>query len=88
MDLASQDAILRLMARLHREDRLTVIFVSHLLNEIANYVHGLALIEDGRFDHGPVDDVLTSERLSALYRTPVLVERVGRAVVVLPAERA
>jgi len=88
MDLASQDAILRLMARLHREDRLTVIFVSHLLNEIANYVHRLALIEDGRFDHGPVDDVLTSERLSALYRTPVLVERVGRAAVVLPAERA
>lgn len=87
MDLASQEAILRLMARLHEEDRLTVVFVSHLLNEVANYVHRLALVEDGRFVHGPVKEVLTGARLSALYRIPVLVERIGGAAVVLPEGR-
>lgn len=87
MDLASQDAILRLMARLHDEDGLTVVFVSHLLNEVANYVQRLALIDEGRFDHGPVGEILTAERLSALYRTPVLVEHIGSAAIVLPEGR-
>lgn len=87
MDLGSQQAILELITRLHDEGGLTVVFVSHLLNEVANTVDRLALLDEGRFDHGPVDEILTDVRLSALYRTPVRVERVRGAVVVLPSAR-
>ncbi|MFN2384154.1 MAG: metal ABC transporter ATP-binding protein [Gemmatimonadota bacterium] len=84
MDLGSQHAILELIRRLHRDEHLTVVFVSHLLNEVATYVDRLALLDEGRFDHGPVEEILTAPRLGALYATPVRVERIGDAVVVLP----
>jgi ABC-type Mn2+/Zn2+ transport system ATPase subunit len=87
MDLGSQQAILELIMRLHDEGGITVVFVSHLLNEVANTVDRLALLDEGRFDHGPVDEILTDARLSALYGTPVHVERVRGAVVIMPAAR-
>ena len=87
MDLGSEQAILELIARLHEEGGLTVVFVSHLLNEVANTVDRLALIDEGRFDHGTVGEILTDARLSALYRTAVHVERVKGVVVVMPAAR-
>ncbi len=87
MDLGSQEAILELIAGLHDEGGMTVVFVSHLLNEVANTVDRLALLDEGRFDHGPVEEILTDERLSDLYRIPIRVERVGSAVVVMPAVR-
>lgn len=87
MDLPSQEAILTLVQRLHREEGLTVILVSHLLNEVANFVDRLAMIEDGTFAYGTLEEILTEERLSALYGMPVDVERIGDAVVVLPQAR-
>jgi ABC-type Mn2+/Zn2+ transport system ATPase subunit len=87
MDLGSEQAILELIGRLHDEGGLTVVFVSHLLNEVANTVERLALIDQGRFDHGPIDEILTDARLSALYQTPVHVERVKGVVVIMPAAR-
>jgi ABC-type Mn2+/Zn2+ transport system ATPase subunit len=87
MDLGSQDAILRLMARLNEEEGLTVVFVSHLLNEVANTVDRLAVIHEGRFDHGSVAEMMTPERLGAVYQVPVRVERVDGALVVIPGGR-
>jgi len=87
MDLGSEQAILELIGRLHGAGGLTVVFISHLLNEVANTVERLALLDEGRFDHGSVDEILTDARLSALYRTAVRVERVQGAVVVMPAAR-
>lgn len=87
MDLGSQAAILELIGRLHDEGGLTVVFVSHLLNEVANTVERLALLDEGRFDHGPVEEILTDARLSALYRTSVHVERVKGSYIVMPAAR-
>lgn len=87
MDLPSQEAILMLVQRLHEEEGLTVVLVSHLLNEVANFVDRLAMIEEGAFAYGTVEEILTDERLSALYGMAVEVERIGRAVVVLPEAR-
>ncbi|MDX1623482.1 MAG: metal ABC transporter ATP-binding protein [Gemmatimonadota bacterium] len=87
MDLSSQEAILRLVSRLHEEEGLTVVFVSHLLNEVANFVDRLAMIEDGRFAWGTLEEILTDERLSDLYGMPVEVGRIGDAVVVVPESR-
>ena len=63
------------------------MFVSHLLNEVANTVDRLAVIDEGRFDHGSVAEMMTAERLGAVYQVPVRVERLDGALVVLPGGR-
>ncbi len=87
MDLPAEKAIMDLVQHLHAHDGLTVIMVSHLLNVVASYVRRLAIVGDGRVDVGPIDTMLTAERLSALYGMPVVVDRIGGRAVVLPGAR-
>jgi len=83
MDLASRIAILDLVRELHREGSLTVLLVSHLLDDVANHVHRLAVVEREVFSVGPVDEVLTGENLSAIYNMPVEVQRShGRTIII------
>ena len=84
MDLKSTHGILGLMRRLNRDEGLTVVFVSHQLNEVANYVDRLLVIDEGRYDFGPVEEVLTADHLRRIYQVRVVVEQVaGSAVVVV-----
>ncbi|MEX1275182.1 MAG: metal ABC transporter ATP-binding protein [Bacteroidota bacterium] len=71
MDLASRSAIMELIRRLHSLDGLTVIMVSHLLSDVATSVKKLILVEQGLFQVGTVDEILTEENLSKLYNVPV-----------------
>jgi manganese/zinc/iron transport system ATP- binding protein len=77
MDLVGSTAILDLVRELHDRDRLTVLMVSHHLNEVVNHVRRLALVQDGRVLIGETADILTAENLSALYRVPIEVDFVG-----------
>ncbi|HEY9515543.1 MAG TPA: metal ABC transporter ATP-binding protein [Gemmatimonadaceae bacterium] len=71
MDLVSTTQILALVRELHDTDGLTVLMVSHALNEVANYVERIALVLEGAFRLGPVDEIMTEETLSAMYGIPV-----------------
>lgn len=86
MDLSSRLAILHLIRQLHEEQRLTVIMVSHLLDDLANHVRRLAIVQDGVFQIGEVGEILTGENLSTLYRRPVEVVRIGGHTAILPGE--
>ncbi len=86
MDLSSRLSILHLIARLHSEQRLTVIMVSHLLDDLANHVRRLAIVQQGVLQAGEVDEILTGENLSALYQRPVDVIRIGGHTAILPGE--
>ncbi len=83
MDLPSRSSILDLIRHLHNHDRLTVIMVSHLLDDVANHVKRIALVERTFFQVGDVEQVLTAENLSALYEMPVTVAdiRGGKVIV-------
>jgi ABC-type Mn2+/Zn2+ transport system ATPase subunit len=85
MDLASEHALLELIRELHQEHDLTVLMVTHLLNNVANYADRIAIIADEALDVGDRDAMLNEERLSLLYHMPVLVDRVGGRVVIAPA---
>jgi ABC-type Mn2+/Zn2+ transport system ATPase subunit len=74
MDLVATTQILSLVRELHEHSGLTVLMVSHALNEIANYVERLALVLEGGFRIGPVNEILTEETLTSLYRIPVEVD--------------
>jgi ABC-type Mn2+/Zn2+ transport system ATPase subunit len=84
MDLSSKNSILELTHRLHEEDRLTVIMVSHMLDDMANYVKRIAIVEPDCFQVGEAGEVLTAENLSAVYKMAVIVHDIGGAKVVLP----
>lgn len=71
LDLVATTQILGLIRELHEQDRLTVLMVSHALNEVANYVDQIGLLVHGRLRLGPVDEVLTEHSLSDLYGIPV-----------------
>lgn len=77
MDLASRSATLDLIQALHRERGMTVILVSHLLEDVAEHVKRIALVERERFQIGTVEEVLTGENLTAMYGVPIRVDRTG-----------
>lgn len=88
MDLVATTQILGLVRDLHERSRLTVLMVSHALNEVANYVARIALVVAGGFRLGPVDDILNEEVLSRLYGIPVEVSAFeGHRVVIARRRR-
>ncbi len=87
MDLVSTTQILGLVRDLHERNGITVIMVSHALNEVANYVERIALVVRGQFRVGPVDEILTEATLRDMYGIPVEVQSFDGHRVVL-AKRA
>ncbi len=84
MDLASEHAIVELLASLNRERHLTVLFVTHLLPIVLNTASTILLLEGSRFLYGTAEEVLKEEQLRALYRVPVtLVTAAGRKTLVV-----
>lgn len=71
MDLVSTTAILGLVRDLHERSGLTVLMVSHALNEVANYVERIALVVASGFRIGPVSEIMTEPVLSEVYGIPV-----------------
>jgi ABC-type Mn2+/Zn2+ transport system ATPase subunit len=71
MDLVSTTQILGLVRKLHEQTNLTVLMVSHALNEVANYVERIALTLEGSFRIGTVDEIMNERTLSSMYGIPV-----------------
>lgn len=83
MDLSSRLSILDLIQRLQGEQHLTVVMVSHLLDDVANHVQRLAIVERDFFQVGAVADVLTDDNLSRLYGMDVAVAQShGRTIII------
>jgi ABC-type Mn2+/Zn2+ transport system ATPase subunit len=83
MDLAATTQILALVRQLRREQGITVLLVSHALNEVANEVDHIALVVGGRFRLGTAREILTGEMLTAMYGIPVEVAHFGGRHVVM-----
>jgi ABC-type Mn2+/Zn2+ transport system ATPase subunit len=83
MDLVSTTQILGLVRELHERDNLTVLMVSHALNEVANYVERIALVVERGFRIGAVGDIMTESTLTQMYGIPVDVDEMhGHRIVV------
>lgn len=86
MDLSSRLSILALIGYLHDKQHLTIIMVSHLLDDVANHVKRLAIVQEGYFLVGNVQEVLTGATLSALYEMPVEVTQLKGKTIILAGE--
>jgi ABC-type dipeptide/oligopeptide/nickel transport system ATPase component len=61
LDLITQREVLDLLARINRERRMSVLFISHDLLAVATLCHRLAILHEGSIvEHGPVRQVIDS----------------------------
>jgi len=88
LDLAHQRAVSDLIDQRRRAAGTAVLFVTHEINPILPLVDRVLYLVDGRFMIGTPADVMTTETLSALYRTRVDVVRVRDQIVVVGAAEA
>lgn len=86
MDLGSERSIMELVRSLHSRQGVTVLFVTHLLNLVANAATDLALVHDGSASVGRRDEMLRADRLSAIYATPVEVREIDGTTFVFARE--
>ncbi len=83
LDLRYQQTITALIAGWRERTAGTVLFVTHDVNPVLGVVDQVLFVVNGRWAAGTPDEVLTSDRMSALYGSHVDVVRVhGRIVVV------
>jgi ABC-type Mn2+/Zn2+ transport system ATPase subunit len=84
MDIASEAGIVSFLQDLNRTRGSTILIVTHVLSLVLNFATSIMLMDRGEILHGPVDEVLREDRLTALYRVPIHLGRVGdqRMVVV------
>jgi iron complex transport system ATP-binding protein len=76
LDLRHQVEVYELLTRLVRDRALAVAIVSHDLNLPARFATSMVLLAEGQVAaEGAPADVLTRERLEAVYRTPLEVTR-------------
>ena len=82
LDLNHQMTISELINRQRERQNAAVLFVTHDLNPIINFVDRVLYIAKGKHSIGTVDEVMRSEVLSNLYGTEIdVVRNQGRIVV-------
>lgn len=64
-----------------------MLFVTHEINPIVPYVDRILYLVDGRFQIGTVDEVMTTETLSELYRAQIDVVKIRGQYVVVGEDR-
>jgi zinc/manganese transport system ATP-binding protein len=85
LDPGNARLISALLDRRRRDANTVVIVVTHEVNPILPYVDRVLYLVDGRFQIGAVEQVMTSENLSALYGTDIEVIKVKDRYVVVGA---
>jgi len=85
LDLNHQQVVGGLIADQAKKQGSAVLFVTHDLNPIADYVDRVLYLALGRYEIGTTDEVMQSEVLSNLYGTEIDVVRNQGRIVVLGA---
>ena len=71
LDLAHQVAVLDRLTGLARSEGRAMVMALHDVNLAARYCDHVLLLDRGTANAGPAEELLTSERLSALYGVPL-----------------
>jgi zinc/manganese transport system ATP-binding protein len=83
LDLRSGQEIVRLLARIAREQQIAILLSAHEMNPLLPVMDRVVYVAGGRAASGPADEIVTTEVLSRLYGQRVDVLRVhGRVLVI------
>jgi zinc/manganese transport system ATP-binding protein len=83
LDPANAKLVAGLINRRRLQANTTVIMVTHEINTVLPYVDRVLYLVDGRFRIGTVEQVMTTETLSLLYRADIQVVKVNDRYVVV-----
>jgi zinc/manganese transport system ATP-binding protein len=83
LDPANARLVSGLIDRRRQEAGTAVLFVTHEVDPVLPYVDRVIYLVDGRFRIGTVEEVMTSETLSELYRSDIQVIKVGQRYIVV-----
>jgi zinc/manganese transport system ATP-binding protein len=87
LDLAHQQSVVALLDAHRRASGTAILFVTHDVNSVLDYVDKVLYLAGGRFRLGTPDEVLTSAGLTELYGAQVDVFHAqGRVIVVAAAD--
>jgi zinc/manganese transport system ATP-binding protein len=86
LDLRYQAGVVALVQKVRERLGLTVLFTAHELNPLLGVMDRVLYLAYGRAALGAVDEVMTGEVLSRLYRTPIEVLRVDGRIIVVSAQ--
>ncbi len=83
LDIKGETQIMELIKKIHSEQNVTVVIVSHLLHNIINYVKRLAFITKDKFLVQPIQEAIKDHYLSEVFDSSVkVVELSGRKVII------
>lgn len=88
LDVASQQTITKLIDDYRYQAQASVVFVTHEINPILNYVDRVLYFADGQWAFDTPDTVLQSDVLSRLYGTSIEVIRTKGRVIVVGTDEA
>jgi ABC-type Mn2+/Zn2+ transport system ATPase subunit len=71
VDAAATHAVLEFISRIHREKEITVLLVTHDLPLVRNHAQRVVWLHQGGVLHGPVEEMLTPERLMSIFEMEV-----------------
>jgi zinc/manganese transport system ATP-binding protein len=83
LDIRSGQEVVDLLAKICADQSIAVLISAHDINPLLGAMRRVVYMADGRVATGTTEEVVTTERLSDLYRSPVEVLHVqGRILVV------
>ena len=88
MDTPSHYSLLNFISNLHKEKHLAIIMVSHLLSDVANYVKKLILIDNGLFQFGEIDELLSEDNLQKAYSSEFTVKKINGEYLITSKDRS
>lgn len=86
LDPAHQHGVVELVARLHRELKIAVLFTAHELNPLLGAIDEVLYLGAGKAVLGAVDEVITGPVLSRLYNSQIEVVRLGGRIFVMAGD--
>jgi zinc/manganese transport system ATP-binding protein len=86
LDLRSGQEIIRLLARIAREQQIAILLSAHEMNPLLPVMDRVIYVAGGRAASGPADEIITTDVLSRLYGHQVDVLRVQGRVLVIAGE--
>ena len=78
LDVRNQGTIVQLIADVAGRRNLTVMLIAHDVNPLLRHIDNVVYVAAGRVHMGKPEDIITSERLTEIYGTPVEVIRDSR----------
>ncbi|WP_295624371.1 metal ABC transporter ATP-binding protein [uncultured Corynebacterium sp.] len=83
LDPAAQRSAVDRLERRRREHGTAIVFVTHGINPILDHCDRVLYLTPHGHRVGPVDEIMTSEVLSDLYRTTITVTTIGGKMVIV-----